>query len=174
MSRILPRESDEARALRALNSQVLDTLGMVNGVTHAEYIRGHADGEYYFLEIAARVGGAFIADMLEHATGVNLWREWGRLEVARLRGEDYVLPPVRTDYGGVLVTLARQEHPDLSAYDDPEIVWRGNKPYHAALVAVSPDAARLEMLMSQYAERFVRDFTTFADPKDATRTGYSG
>jgi biotin carboxylase len=174
MSRILPRESDDARALRAFNKQVLDTLGMVNGVTHAEYIRGHADGEYYFLEIAARVGGAFIADMLEYATGVNLWREWARLEIARLRGEPYTLPPVRADYGCVLVTLARQEHPDLSAYNDPEIVWRANKPFHAALVAVSPDAARLDMLMAQYADRFVRDFTTSADPKDATRTGYSG
>ena len=35
---------------------------MIRG-THAEFIRSHADGRYYFLEIAARVGGAFIADL---------------------------------------------------------------------------------------------------------------
>jgi len=43
----------------------------LRGVTHAEYIRSHADGRYYFLEIAARVGGAFIADLVDVATGVN-------------------------------------------------------------------------------------------------------
>ncbi len=47
---------------------------------------------YYFLEVAARVGGAFIADLVEHSTGVNLWREWARIEVAHLRGEIYRLP----------------------------------------------------------------------------------
>ncbi len=42
---------------------------------------------FYFLEAAARVGGAFIADLVQSATGLNLWREWARLEVANLRGE---------------------------------------------------------------------------------------
>ena len=65
---------------------------MVRGVTHAEYIRAHADGRFYFLEIAARVGGAFIADLVEAATGVNLWREWARIEVSDLRGVRYELP----------------------------------------------------------------------------------
>jgi hypothetical protein len=174
MSRILPRDSEESIQLRALNARVLDALGMENGVTHAEYIRGHADGQYYFLEVAARVGGAFIADMIEHATGINLWREWARLEVARFRGEQYDLPPTRENYGGVLVTLARQEHPDLGRYSDPEVVWRADKPYHAALIAVSPDPAHLQNLLFSYAERFAVDFTTTADPKDAQRTGISG
>jgi biotin carboxylase len=61
---------------------------MVRGVTHAEYIRAHADGRYYFLEIAARVGGAFIADLVEVSTGVNLWREWARIEVCELARRD--------------------------------------------------------------------------------------
>jgi hypothetical protein len=67
---------------------------MQRGVTHGEYIRAHADGRFYFLEIAARVGGAFIADLVEHSTGVNLWREWAKIEVAHLRGEAY-RPPSR-------------------------------------------------------------------------------
>ena len=67
-------------------------FGLRDGVTHAEYIKAHADGKFYFLEIAARVGGAFISDLVEASTNVNLWREWGRIEVANLRGETYVLP----------------------------------------------------------------------------------
>ena len=47
------------------------------------YSRRMTNGRYYFLEIAARVGGAFIADLVEVATGVNLWREWARLEVTQ-------------------------------------------------------------------------------------------
>jgi hypothetical protein len=43
---------------------------MKQGVTHAEFIRG-VDGELYFLEIAARVGGANIAEMIEAATGAQ-------------------------------------------------------------------------------------------------------
>ena len=43
------------------------------------------DGDWYFLETSARVGGAYIVDVVEAATGVNLWREWARIEIA---GED--------------------------------------------------------------------------------------
>ena len=48
--------------LTALNARLAPDLGMARGVTHAEYIRAHEDGRFYFLEIAARVGGAFISD----------------------------------------------------------------------------------------------------------------
>lgn len=174
-TRIISRDSQESRELVKLNERVIvDTLGMVNGVTHAEFIRSHENGEFYFLEVAARVGGAFIADMLEHATGLNPWREWGRLEVAMLRGEEYQPPPIGSDYGGLLVTLARQEHPDLSAYNAPEVVWAADKPHHAVVVLKSPDANRVESLLGEYAERFVYDFSTAAPPMGATRTGQSG
>ena len=63
----------------------MPALGMVRGVTHAEYIRDKA-GKFFFLEVAARVGGAFIADVAEAATGINLWTEWARIEVSSLRG----------------------------------------------------------------------------------------
>lgn len=173
-SRIMPRGSVEEQAVKALNAQVLHALGMVNGVAHAEFIRAHEDGRYYFLEVAGRVGGAFIADMIEYATNINLWREWARLEIAQLRGETYQLPEVRQNYGGVLVTLAKQEHPDMSSYDAPEIRWKANKPYHAGLIVVSPDSERVEQLLGEYTGRFVQEFTTSYTPMDATRTGQTG
>jgi hypothetical protein len=78
------------------------------------------------LEIAARVGGANIAETVEAATGLNLWAEWASIEIA---GEDgsYNVPPHQDDYAGVIISLARQEYPDTSAIDDPEIVYRLNK-----------------------------------------------
>lgn len=176
-TRIIPRDSDDAAQLKALNRQVLTTLGMQNGASHAEFIKAHAahaDGQFYFLEAAARVGGAFISDMIEKATGINLWREWCRLEVAHLRGEAYTLPDVRDDYGGLLVTLARQEHPDMSSYDAPEVVWKADKPFHAALIVVSPQYERVEALLDDYTLRVIQDFSAAATPMDAMRTGISG
>ncbi len=173
-SRIIPRDSDDAKQLKALNEKVIKTLGMRNGVTHAEFIKAHADGRFYFLEVAARVGGAFISDMIEKATNINLWREWCTLEVGRLRGESYQLPEVRSDYGGLLVTLAKQEHPDMSSYNAPEVVWKADKPYHAAMIVVSPDYARMEALLNEYTGRVIGDFTTSAAPMDASRTGQAG
>jgi biotin carboxylase len=157
-TRTLERASDEARELRELNASVVRSLGMVRGALHTEFIRGDADGRFYFLETAARVGGAYIVELVEAATGVNLWREWARLEVADARREEYRVPEARGDYGGLLISLARQEWPDTSAYADPEIVMRLGKRHHAGLLLVSPHQPRVEELLGSYMHRFREDF----------------
>ena len=40
------------------------------------------------------------------ATGVNLWREWAKVEVANLRNEVYPMPQPREDYAGSVLCLA--------------------------------------------------------------------
>ena len=157
-TRTLDRESPEAREMKELNAEVVRTLGLVRGAVHTEFIRGEEDGRFYFLETAARVGGAYIADMVEAATGVGLWREWARLEVADARGEAYTPPEPRRDYGGLLVSLARQEWPDMSAYDDPEVVRHLAKHHHAGLVLAAPRPERVQELLRQYMHRFREDF----------------
>jgi hypothetical protein len=142
---------------------------MVRGALHTEFIRGDEDGRFYFLETAARVGGAFIADMVEAATGVNLWREWARLEVADARGEEYSVARSASLYGGLLVSLARQEWPDTGAYSDPEIVRRIVKHHHAGLILASPDPARVLALLQSYMPRFREDFhASMPAPERAT------
>ena len=140
----------------ALNAQVLASLGLVRGVSHSEYIRSR-DGRLVFLETSARVGGAHIADLVEAATGLNMWAEWAKIEVAGGKSP-YVVPPMRSDYAGLIVSLARQEAPDLSAYRDPEVVWRMEKPNHAGLIVRSPSLARVDELLASYSERFKNDF----------------
>src|SRR5262249_17610908 len=81
----LPHHGEGEESLLAINPAVAAALGMQRGVTHAEFIRGEADGHFYFLEIAARVGGAGVDMLVETATGVNPWIEWARLEIAQLR-----------------------------------------------------------------------------------------
>ncbi len=162
VSRTLP-DGDESRAILDLNARLLRAFGLERGAAHAEFIRG-ADGQYYFLEVAARVGGANIEYLVEAAAGLNLWAEWARMEVAYARGENYAIPARRHDYAGILTCLARQEWPDTSAYDDPEVVYRVNKKHHAGLIVASPDPGRVEWLLGSYAERFGRDFLAVLPP----------
>jgi biotin carboxylase len=156
-TRTLPRDSVDAETLLEMNRKVLDELGFLRGVTHAEFLKAHADGKFYFLEVAARVGGAYISDVIEAATGINLWREWARLEVGAGK-QPYQLPPTSRDYAGVLVSLARQERPDTSAYNDPEIVYLITKYHHAGFVLKSPKPERVQELLDSYSKRFQADF----------------
>ena len=156
-TRTLPRDSNEAKRLLEINRTVLGALGFLRGVTHAEFLKAYADGKLYFLEVAARVGGAYIADVIEAATGINLWREWAHLEVGAGK-QAYRLPATRRDYAGVILSLARQEHPDTSAYTEPEIVYRVTKYHHAGFVLKSPTHERIRELLDSYAIRFQTDF----------------
>jgi len=161
----VPRGSDADSGLRTINCDLITALGLVRGVSHAEFIQAHADGNFYFLECAARVGGAYINEMVEAATGVNLWREWARIEVAGGNGS-YKLPPVREEYAGVILSLARQEDPDTSAYNDSEVHVRIKKHHHAGLVLRSTDPQRCPALLEDYARRFVQEFMAVEPPRD--------
>ncbi len=163
-TRTVDRESRDAKELAALNSSLAPSLGMVRGVTHAEYIRAHADGRYYFLEIAARVGGAFIADLVEAATGVNLWREWARLEVLNLRSQTYELPGTFQNYAGSVLCLAQTAEPDTDGFDAPEIVVRLKKHHHAGLIVRSGDPERVKQLLDEYSAEFARRFLASLPP----------
>ncbi len=161
----VPRGSDSDRALREINRDLIAVLGLVRGVAHAEFIQAHADGHFYFLECAARVGGAYINEMVEAATDINLWREWARIEVAGGDGS-YRLPPIREEYAGVILSLARQENPDTSGYNDPEVFLRIKKHHHAGLILRSPDQQRVQGLLASYGQRFAEEFLAVEPPRE--------
>jgi biotin carboxylase len=163
-TRLLERGSADEQALLAANQGVLPAMGLVRGVSHTEFIKGD-DGELYFLETSARVGGAHIAELVEAATGLNLWGEWAKVEIAG-GNLPYAPPPPANDYAALLVSLARQEHPDTSAYNDPEIVWRMQMPHHVGMIVKSPHRERVAGLLDQYVERVKKDFATVAPPRD--------
>ena len=164
VTRTLPADDDTGRALAALNQTLLDAFGMLRGVSHTEFIRG-LDGNLYFLETSARVGGAYIVDVVEAATGVNLWREWARVEIAGEHGT-YAPPKPRGDTAGIVLSLARQQDPDMSAYTDDEIVYRVRKRHHAGLIVRSPDPERVAALLDSYVPRFYQEFHASAPPPE--------
>jgi hypothetical protein len=163
ISQTIAHDSPEKKQLLEINRRLIKAMGLDSGATHAEFIKSETDGEFYFLEIAARVGGAYIADVLEAASGINLWREWARLEVdgrARLK-----LKP-RKEHAGIILSLARQEYPDTTAYDDPEIVYRVKKKHHAGLIVRSPKLERVSELLDNYGRRFAEDFVAVLPPME--------
>src|SRR5207237_4994741 len=109
--------------------------------------------------------GANIAELVEAATGINLWAEWANVEMAGGK-ESYAAPVPRDDYAGLLVSLARQEHPDTSQFADPEVVWRMDKPNHIGLIVRSPSQQRVRELLEDYTARVARDYHAVAPPQD--------
>ena len=158
------RGSADEKALKELNEKVLTRFGLLRGVSHIEYIKGK-DGKMYFLEAGARVGGAHVADVVDAATGLNLWREWANIEIDK-GAVPFKLPALRKEYGGLVQTLAKQERPDLTAYNDPEIVLRTDDKHHAGLVVRAATREKVAALLEGYTRRFAQDFHAAMPPRE--------
>ena len=157
--------SADQKALLQLDENVLKSFGMRSSASHTEFIKCHEDGKFYFLETSSRVGGAHLAEMVEAATGVNLWVEWARLEYAEASGTKYHAPKAKKGYAGIIVSLSKQEWPDMSQFNDPEVVWRiSGKPFHVGMIVQSKKAARVMELLDDYAKRVQSDYHASAPP----------
>jgi biotin carboxylase len=162
---IVPYKSKERKELEKLNKKLLKAFKYEKGIAHAEFLQSDADGEFYLLEVAARVGGAYIANVLEQACGFNLWREWARLETATEKNP-YQPPKIRQDYAGIALCLAKEEKPDTSHYEDEEIVYRVKKPKHVGLIFYSQKQERVSELLNVYTEKITHDFLAVAPVKE--------
>lgn len=154
--------SEDEQAIKKLNKDIMKAFGMKSGATHTEFIKCREDGEIYFLETSSRVGGAHLAEMVEAATGVNLWAEWAKIEDAIAKGKEYKAPKPSKNHGGIVLTLSHTQHPDLSTFDDQEVFFRVPLEYHAGLIVKAKDRKRVRFLLDQYAERLSREFSTSA------------
>jgi biotin carboxylase len=164
-SSIVPYKARERKDLEKLNQQLLTAFKYDRGVSHAEFLQSEADGKFYLLEVACRVGGAYIANVLEHACNFNLWREWAKLETAT-EEKPYKLPKLRKDFAGVALCLANTDAPDTSHYVEAEIVYRVTKPKHVGMIFYSKKQKRLEDLLSTYSERIAADFLAVMPAKE--------
>jgi biotin carboxylase len=164
-SYIVPYRTPDRRALEKLNVDLLKAFEYERGVTHAEFLRSDADGKFYLLEVACRVGGAYIANVLEHACNFNLWREWAKLEIAT-KEKPYKAPKLRKEYAAIALALANVDEPDTSHYIDEEIVYTVSKPKHVGIIFRSAKQERIEELLRIYTERISTDFLAIAPVKE--------
>jgi biotin carboxylase len=165
-SRTLPFSDPDSKALIKLNEKVLKGFGMQYSASHTEFIKDNETGEYLFLETSSRVGGANIAEMVEFASGVNLWKEWARLETAMAGNLDYEVPKDKKEHAGIVVSLSRFEHPDTSRFNDKELVWRMQKPWHIGLIVQSKAPKRILELLDEYTGIIGRDYHAAAPAPD--------
>ena len=165
-SATVPFDSAEWHALETMAVDVLKAFGMKNSASHTEVIRCQDDGQYYFLETSSRVGGAHLSNMVEASSGINLWTEWARLETAVARGEDFKLPRVQRDYSGIIISLARQQWPDLAPFNAPEVVWRMEEEYHVGCVIRSKSWERVLELLESYAALIRNEYHASAPAPD--------
>jgi biotin carboxylase len=163
ISHTLAQASADEERLLEINRKLIKTLGLENGAAHAEFIKSASDGRFYFLEVAARVGGAYIAEVLEAASGINLWREWAKLELYDEQSSKRVIPE-RREHAGIILSLAKHEYPDTAAYTDAEIVYRVKKRHHVGLIVRSPKLERVTELLDEFARRFANDFIAVEPP----------
>lgn len=164
-SSIVPYRSAERKQLEVMNRALLLAFDYERGVSHAEFLQSEADGQFYLLEVAARVGGAYIANVLEHACGFNLWREWARLETAT-DAQPYSSPKLRKDFAGIALALANTDEPDTSHYEDEEIVYRVRKSKHVGLIFRAEKQKRIDELLATYSERITQDFLAVVPAKE--------
>ncbi|HMI07687.1 MAG TPA: ATP-grasp domain-containing protein [Flavobacterium sp.] len=158
----IPYDSEDDKAIKKVNEQVIKGFGLKHGAAHSEYIKCKDDGKIYFLETSSRVGGAHLAEMIAAASGINLWSEWAKIEDALVKETKYKLPKIKKEYAGIVLTLSKFENPDLSSFSDDEVCFRVPLEYHAGLIVNSDKQEKVLELLDNYADRLVRDFATVA------------
>lgn len=156
-SRTIQKETNEDKALKLMNIQVLNAMGLLRGVSHTEFIKAKSDGKFYFLETSARVGGANLHELVKAASGINLWEEWAKIELLSGKG-DYELPSIENNHAAILLSLAKQEWPDMNAFHDEEVVWRLNKKNHVGVIVKSENYDRITELINEYVKKFYDEF----------------
>ena len=164
-SATIPYNSVDDKAIKAVNEEVIKGFGLKNGAAHSEYIKCKDDGQIYFLETSSRVGGAHLAEMVAAASNINLWKEWAAIENSLVKETKYSLPKVKKEYAGIVLTLSKFQHPDLSSFSDTEVCFRVPLEYHAGLIVKSDSNERVLELLDDYASRLTADFATVVEQK---------
>lgn len=155
--------SEDDIAIKKLNEQVMKGFGLKHGAAHTEFIKSNEDGKIYFLETSSRVGGAHLAEMVAEASNINLWKEWAAIENGLVKADKYVLPKVKKGYAGIVLTLSKFQHPNLSSFSDPEVCFKVPLEYHAGLILKSDNQQRVLKLLEDYGNRLVNDFTAVVE-----------
>lgn len=164
----IPYNSADDIEIKKVNEQVLRSFGLKNGAAHTEFIKCKETDKIYFLETSSRVGGAHIAEMVNAASNINLWKEWAIIEDALAKNKKYRLPKVKKEYSGIVLSLSKYQHPDLSSFTDSEICFRVPLDYHAGLIVKSGKNERILELLNNYTNRLTANYTAVLQQNKVT------
>jgi hypothetical protein len=163
----MDQSSEDNVTLEKLNRQIISAFNLQYSATHTEALKSEEDGKFYFIETSARVGGAHIAELVEFATGLNLWEEWAKVEYANAANQKYTSPSGSSLQAGIIISLVKNEKPDYSKFTDPEIVWTMNDlDHHVGIIAKADNRARVIQLMDEYAHIIKNEYHAAAPAPD--------
>ena len=164
-TKTLPLYSEEYRALEKANSNILKSFGLVNGVSHTEFIRSKENGKWYFLETSSRVGGAHIPDLVEASTGINLWREWARIEDALLKNTKYEIKKSTGFAAGLIVALVKEKVPNYEKFHCDEVEKFLQLDYHIGIVYKSDSKEKIQEKLDEAALIITQEYLNILPPK---------
>lgn len=160
------RYSEEFKILETLNKNLLSEFGLMNGATHSEFIRGKEDGNWYFLETSSRVGGAHIPDLIEASTGINIWREWARIEDALLKNYTYEIAKPTGFASGLLVALCKEKNPNYQEFECEEVAKFLPIDNHVGIVYKSNDEKMILQRLEEATKQVTERYLNILPPKD--------
>lgn len=164
-TKTLPLYSEEYRALEKANSNILKSFGLVNGVSHTEFIRSKENGKWYFLETSSRVGGAHIPDLVEASTGINLWREWAKIEDALLKNTKYEIRKSTGFAAGLIVALGKEKVPNYEKFHCDEVEKFLQLDYHIGIVYKSDSKEKIQEKLDEAALIITQEYLNILPPK---------
>ncbi len=162
----IDEKSKDFKDLESRNEKVIKKFGLHYGATHTEFIKSEEDGKFYFLETSARVGGAHIPDMVEAATGINIWREWAQLETALLNGKKYSLPKVKNGYGGLIISLIKEKNANFAPFENKHLWKKIPMEYHIGLVYQAKSRNKITELLEEGTHIIQNEFLNILPPSD--------
>lgn len=137
------------KQLLTLNAKVAHSMGMKHGILNTEFIRSKHDGRLYFIKSSGKVGGNYLAELVEASTGLNLWREWAKIELSNSDDTAYHCPEW-TKKPAMVIRIPTGNPPVLSQLiQHPAIVWRQVSHNHVTLVIRTAHYPELETVKQQ-------------------------
>ncbi|HQR07945.1 MAG TPA: ATPase, partial [Gemmatales bacterium] len=61
-------------------------------------------------------------------------------------------------HAGTIISLAKQEQPDISSFNDPEITYRITKKNHIGFIVASEQPERVSELLNNFSERIAKGY----------------
>ncbi len=145
----IPSGSKVEKQLLKLNANVLQSMGLKYGVSSNEFIHSHQDGQFYFIQSSGKVSGHYVAELVEASSGINLWREWAKMEMTQPQELAYSCAKASTNQARV-IRIPTENPPLLSTrLQNKAIVWRQVSHNHVTVVIKTDSFEELESIQEE-------------------------
>lgn len=154
--RTIQKASADEQLLLSLNRKVLLAFGMALGITHAEFIKD-TEGRFIFLGSTASINSLASVKLIEAASGINLWREWAKIEILGGVGK-YILPEHASFHAGALFEGPTALGAEQPATQDVPAVSRFTHADQAVTVIRDISYDKVSSLLESYAAPALADY----------------